>query len=49
MTVLGTTFDHSVHGVAAVPEPVTLPPWLAGLAALIGWGRRSGAGADGAG
>jgi hypothetical protein len=40
MTVLGTSFDHSVHGVSAVAEPATLALWVAGLAALAGWGGR---------
>lgn len=40
MTLLGTSFDYSVHGVSAVPEPATLALWTAGLAALVGWGRR---------
>jgi hypothetical protein len=45
MTVLGTSFDHSVHGVSAVPEPATLALWVAGLATLAGWGGRRRAGA----
>ncbi len=49
MTVLGTSFDHSVHGVSAVPEPATLVLWLAGLAALGGWGSRRGRGIAAAG
>jgi hypothetical protein len=45
MTVLGTSFDHSVHAVSAIPEPATLTLWAAGLATLVGWGYRRRVGA----
>jgi len=46
MTVLGTSFDHSVRGVSAVPEPGALSLWLAGLAALARWRRWRGDAVD---